>query len=78
MEKELVLVVGYIMYADLLEGTKYDGSFFYKIDNVMKIAKEFILWYPPSHKWEDEELDWDETIETFVKSNYETIINDAV
>jgi hypothetical protein len=66
MDKELARVVGYIMYNLLLE-EKINGSFFQQIDTAITIAERFIFIYPEDHKWEDEDLDWDEAIEEFVK-----------
>jgi hypothetical protein len=66
MNKELARVVGYIMYNQLLE-EKINGSFFQQIDTAITIAERFIFIYPEDHKWEDEDLDWDEAIEKFVK-----------
>ena len=71
---ELALVTSYIMYHDLLEGTKYDGSFFQKIDNVIKLAKAFIEIYPHDYAWEFRDMDWDEAIEEWVAENYEEIL----
>ena len=74
-ENELALVTAYIMYNDLLEGTRFDGSFFQKIDNVLKLAKEFIKEYPHDYVWdESKDSDWDETLEEWVRSNYEKIL----
>ncbi len=65
MEEELALVVGYIMYNDLLQGTRYRG-FFSKIDKVLELSKEFIVIYPKGYNWEDSDDDWSETLEAWI------------
>ncbi len=76
-ERELSLVVGYIMYNDLLEGTQFDGSFWYKIENVQKIAEAFVEVYPWNFQWGIEE-EFEETLEAWVKANAESIINNQI
>jgi hypothetical protein len=72
-ERELAVITAYIMYNDLLDGTRYDGSFFNKIDNVMKLAVAFIKVYPHDYGWEEESFE--ETLEEWVANNYERILN---
>lgn len=72
-DEELAKVVGYIMYYDLFDGlSNIDGSFFYKIDNVLLVAKKFIEKYPHDYKWI--EKDFEETLDEFVVENAEMII----
>ena len=75
-DKELAVVVGYIMYYDLFNNMpNIDGSFFYKIDNVITVAEEFIKKYPSDYKWIEE--DFEETLNEHVKNNAEAIIKTA-
>lgn len=64
--KELAVVVGYIMYYDMLQ-EKINGSFFSKIDKAIEIAEDFIKYYPEEFEWE--ELDFEETLEQFLITN---------
>ncbi len=70
-EKEFGLVVGYIMYHDLLSERDLCNNYghFDKIDKALDLAKYFIIMYPPDTNWEEEKLDWDEAIEDFVNKN---------
>jgi hypothetical protein len=68
MNQETARVVGYIMYNQLLENI-VNGSFYQQIDLAITIAEKFITIYPEDHKWEFEDIDWDEAIEKFV-TNY--------
>lgn len=72
-EREISLIVGYIMYNDLLEGTEFDGTFWSKIDHVQKIAEAFVQVYPWYYTWGEEE-DFEETLEWWVKDNAKLII----
>lgn len=75
--KELAVVTAYIMYNDLFEDTRFDGSFFNKIDNAMLVAEEFIKIYPEDYEWGIEK-EWDETLEEFVKNQAEVIITNKL
>lgn len=68
MDKNLAVVVGYIMYYDLLEDS-INGSFFSKIDKAIEIAELFCSFYPADFNWEESELDFEEELEKFVKKN---------
>jgi hypothetical protein len=68
MNQETARVVGYIMYNQLLENI-VNGSFYQQIDLAITIAELFITIYPEDHKWEFDDIDWDEAIEKFV-TNY--------
>jgi hypothetical protein len=46
-----------------------NGSFYQQIDLAITIAELFITIYPEDHKWEFDDIDWDEAIEKFV-TNY--------
>ncbi len=72
--KELAVVVGYIMNYSLFNGTRYSGGFFSTIDYALQVAEEFIKVYPYTYKWR-EEVDFEETLEVWVKNNAEQIIN---
>jgi hypothetical protein len=48
-EDNLAVVVGYIMYYDLLKDN-INGSFFSKIDKAIEIAKDFILAFSAEEK----------------------------
>ena len=72
-DEELTVVTSYIMYYDLLEGTRYDGSFFSKIDRAILLAREFIRCYPIDYIWGIEK-EFDETLEEWVKNNYEVVL----
>lgn len=63
--KDLAVVVGYIMYYQLLED-KVNGSFFSQIDIAIEIGEEFCKLYPEDFGWED--LDFEETLSNFVKN----------
>jgi len=57
------IVVGYIMYYDLLKDS-INGSFFSKIDKAIEIAELFALKYPDEDYWI--ENDFEDTIYEFV------------
>lgn len=63
--RNLASTTGYIMYYDLLES--FNGSFFTKIDKAIDLAEEFNKLYEEQEKigWVD--LDWEETLEKFLK-----------
>jgi hypothetical protein len=71
MDKDLAVVTSYIMYNDLLD--EYNGyfnsSFFSKIDKAIQIAELFCSFYSADFNWEESELDFEETLEEFVKKN---------
>jgi hypothetical protein len=66
-EKELAVVVGYIMFYDLLEDL-INGSYFSKIDKAIEIAKDFIKLYPHNYDYEWAEEDFEDTLNEFVKN----------
>ena len=67
MNTDLLVVVGYIMYYDLLEGS-INGSFFSKIDKAIELAEQFVELYPEDYNWVDTDLDFEEAIEKFLES----------
>ena len=69
MSKNLAVVVGYIMFYDLLED-KINGSFFSKIDKAIEIAESFCSFYSAEEdsQWIGD-LDFEEELEKFVKQN---------
>jgi len=66
MTQEITVVVGYIMYYDLLEN-KINGSFFSKIDKAIEIAEEFVEIYKQDELNGWETRDFEETINEFIK-----------
>ena len=69
MDKNLAVVVGYIMYYDLLKD-KIKGSFFTKIDKAVEIAESFCNFYSAEEEnnWSGD-LDFEETLEAFLNKN---------
>ena len=67
MNRDLLVVVGYIMHYDLLQGS-INGSFFSKIDKAIELAEQFVELYPEDYNWVDTDLDFEEAIEQFLKS----------
>ena len=67
MNRDLLVVVGYIMHYDLLEGS-INGSFFSKIDKAIELAEQFVELYPEDYNWVDTDLDFEEAIEKFLES----------
>jgi hypothetical protein len=68
MDREVAVVTGYIMYNDLLENARgVNDSFIYKIDLAIELAEKFVEKYPEDYNWEELELDFEETIEDFLK-----------
>ena len=69
MDKNLSVVVGYIMYYDLLEDS-INGSFFSKIDKAIELAELFVLTFSAEEEsgWSGD-LDFEETLDEFVKKN---------
>ena len=69
MDKNLAVVVGYIMYYDLLEDS-INGSFFSKIDKAIELAELFVLTFSAEEEsgWSGD-LDFEETLDEFVKKN---------
>ena len=65
MTNDIAVVVGYIMYYDLLED-KINGSFFSKIDKAIEIAEEFCKLYPKDFPW-GVKLDFEETLNKYLK-----------
>jgi ribosomal protein L31E len=63
--KNISVVVGYIMYYDLLK-EKYRGSFFTKIDKAIELATEFVDKHQEHEDagWVD--IDFEETLENFI------------
>jgi len=64
VEVEVTIVTSYIMYYDLLS---IDGSFFSKVDRSIELAKEFIQKYSEQYKTNWTSLDWEETLNNFMK-----------
>jgi hypothetical protein len=60
---DLSVVVGYIMFYDLLQD-KINGSFFSKIDKAIEVAKMFCDTYKNS-EW-SEELNFEHELEKFI------------
>ena len=50
MNRDLLVVVGYIMHYDYLEKT-INGSFFSKIDKAIELAEQFVELYPEDYDW---------------------------
>jgi len=65
--KELALITSFIIRDDMLNGT-VNQTF----DKAYELAQEFILIHPEDKNWEDEELDFDEVITTFVSDKLKT------
>lgn len=65
LNKNIAVVVGYIMYYDLLENT-INGSFFSKIDEAVEIAEEFCKKYQKEEEEGWTKLDFEETLEEFL------------
>lgn len=63
--KELASITSYIIWSGLLRGT-----FSQTFDIAYEFALEFMEMYPPDTEWgceRDDTLEYDETIEAFVK-----------
>lgn len=56
------------MYYDMLQ-YKINGSFFSKIDKAIEIAELFCNLYPADFKWEESDLDFEETVDEFLNKN---------
>ena len=67
MNEDILVVVGYIMYYDLLQDS-INGSFFSKIEKAIGLAQEFADLYPEDYNWVDTDLDFEETITQFLKN----------
>jgi hypothetical protein len=67
MNTDLLVVVGYIMHYDLLQGS-INGSFFSKIDKAIELAEQFVELYPEDYNWVDTDIDFEEAIEKFLES----------
>jgi len=69
MNKNLAVVVGYIMHYDMLKDS-INGSFFSKIDKAIEIAESFCLTFSAEEEsnWSGD-LDFEETLEEFLKEN---------
>ncbi len=63
--KELAVVVGYIMFYDLLDCV--NGSFFSKIDKAIELGEKFIKIYPEDFNWEESGKDFEEELNEFCK-----------
>lgn len=68
MENDLAVIVGYIMYYDLLED-RINGSFFSKIDKAIEIAERFCKIYPPTFEW-GVEIEFEETLEEYLQRTF--------
>jgi len=66
-KNNLAVVVGYIMYYDMLE--EMNGSFFTKTDRAIEIAKDFCNTYADEEEddWTND-LDFEETLEEFLNT----------
>ena len=73
-ERELAVVVGYIMNYSLLNGTGFSGGFFATIEHALLLGEEFLKVYSHTHNWENEDI-WEDTLTRWVKQNAESIIN---
>jgi hypothetical protein len=62
---DISVVVGYIMYYDLLQNT-INGSFFSKIDKAIEIAEKFALKYDEGDDYWSEN-NFEDTIIEFIK-----------
>lgn len=62
MNKEIALTAAYIVRQDLLNGT-----FFQTYDRAVELAGEFVKKYPEDTRWGENNLEWGETVEKFVK-----------
>lgn len=67
MNEDILVVVGYIMYYDLLQDS-INGSFFSKIDKAIGLAQEFTELYPEDYNWVETDSNFEETITQFLKS----------
>ena len=67
MNRDLLVVVGYIMYYNLLQES-INGSFFSKIDKAIELAEQFVLIYPEDYNWVDTDLNFEDAIEKFLAS----------
>lgn len=67
MNRDLLVVVGYIIHYDYL-GKTINGSFFSKIDKAIELAEQFVELYPEDYNWVDTDLDFEEAIEKFLES----------
>lgn len=67
MNRDLLVVVGYIMHYNLLEES-INGSFFSKIDKAIELAEQFVELYPEDYNWVETDLDFEEAIEQFLES----------
>ena len=67
MNRDLLVVVGYIMHYNLLEES-INGSFFSKIDKAIELAEQFVELYPENYNWVETDLDFEEAIEQFLES----------
>ena len=64
MKKDLAVVVGYIMFYDLIE---VNGSFFSKIDKAVEIGEKFCSTYAEEERQGWVNIDFEETLENFLK-----------
>lgn len=62
---DVSVVVGYIMFYDLLK-PKINGSFFTKIDRAIELAKSFCEIYAEDEKEGWVNKDFEETLEKFM------------
>tara|TARA_R110002167_G_scaffold358792_1_gene575050 strand:- start:10 stop:291 length:282 start_codon:yes stop_codon:yes gene_type:complete len=65
-QKDLALITSLILHEDILGGT-----IFQTFDKAYSIAEKFQYIYPPDFKWEGEDLEFDEAIIKFAKSELE-------
>lgn len=69
MKENLAVVVGYIMYYDMLKD-KINGSFFTKIDKAIEIAESFCSFYSAEEEssWSGD-LNFEDCLEEFLTKN---------
>ena len=64
-KKELALITAIIINEDILGGTVFQ-----KFDTAYRIAEKFYKEYSKDTNWEKQQLDYDEAIIQFIKTNY--------
>lgn len=67
MDKNLSVIVGYIMYYDLVQ---LNGSFFSKIDKAIELGQDFISQHTLDEENNWANRDFEETLEKFINDKY--------
>lgn len=62
------VIVGYIMFNNLVQDDNYEQSFYTQIEKANKIADCFMHHYPNNHKWRDEEQ-FEKSLRKFIRKN---------